>query len=421
VALVSSIKIKTRTLESIFKEANSRSNLSGQPATLLTEKEDFWGVTLPISLRVRTRHGMAIANAICVSMSEVLKFQLSSGLSVSGTPSHKILKFVEGSGGEPEEWVSMKDFFCGQFVLTENGPLEILSIEKEPRQLVGDICVPGPHSYILENGVYSHNSILANQLNLNQASIGYKTALVPLEMSTPEMISRSASSISGSSSIDIFLKKLATGEKDQVWKRFTRFDRKVAKAGGRYTIFKPKEDLSIEELMAALHTFNSDVIYIDYITLLKGADGEDQWRKLGQISRFGKIYAENHNKVVVMLCQVSDDGRIRYSQAVKEHSSLAWIFVANKETKERGYLNIELLKSRNQVDRPFTLAADYAKMNVRDLQPEELKKIDSDKNSDKPKNTGKKSGKKGEKAGPTSKKGEASDYTPKDLTQDLRE
>lgn len=410
-ALVSKIKVKTRTLESIFKEANSRCNFTNQPATFMSENEDFWGVTFPINLRVRTKHGIATANVVGISMSEVLKFRLSSGLTVSGTPSHKLLKFVETSPEGHEEWTCMKDLCCGEFILTESGPLEILSIEKEPKQLVGDISVPGPHSYLFENGVYSHNSLLANQLSLNQACIGYKVTGVPLEMSIMEQISRSASTVSGASSIDIFLKKLATNERDTVWKKFTRFDRKVARAGGRYTIFKPKEDLTVQELMYALHTFNSDVIYIDYITLLKEADGEDQWRKLGQISRFGKIYAETTNKVVVMLCQVSDDGRIRYSQAVKEHSSLSWIFVANKETKERGYLNIELLKSRNQVDRPFTLAVDYQKMQVRDLGPEEMKRMSSEK--EEPKNTGRKGG----KSSPRPKDGDSSDYVPKDLTE----
>lgn len=256
----------------------------------------------------------------------------------------------------------------------------------------------------------SGKSILANQLNLNQASLGYKTTLVPLEMTAEEMLSRTASSISGHSSIDIFLKRLATGERDQVWKRVVRADKRIAAANGRYTVFKPREDLTVEELMASLHTFNSDVIYIDYITLLKDADGEDQWRKLGQIARFGKIYAENHNKVVVMLCQVSEEGRLRYSQTMKEHASLMMAFVATKETKEKGYLNIELQKSRNQVDRPFTLRIDYAKMQVRDLEPEEMQRLQGDvKSKDAKVAAG--------KTAPKPKDGTAADYSPPDLTE----
>lgn len=256
-------------------------------------------------------------------------------------------------------------------------------------------------------------SLLANQLNLNQAGLGYKTTLVPIEMSASEMLSRTASSVSGLPSIDIFLKRLASGEQDALWRKFRRFDRAVSAANGRYTIFKPKEDLSIEELMASLHGFHSDVIYIDYISLLKGADGEDQWRKLGQIARFGKVYAENNNKVVVMLAQVNDEGKLRYSQAVKEHSSLSWVFVATKESKEKGYINIEMLKSRNQVNRPFTLGVDYEKMRVRDLLPEERQRIDGEEDS-----SHETSRRKGGKRGivQRAKAGSSSEYVP-DLTE----
>ena len=250
-------------------------------------------------------------------------------------------------------------------------------------------------------------SILANQLNLNQSALGYKTSLTPLEMSSPEMLARSAAALSGMSSLDIFLRRMATGERDHVWKKFTRFDKKVAKAGGRYTIFKPKEDLSIEELMAALHTFNADVVYIDYINLLKGADGDEQWKKLGQIARFGKVYAESSNKVMVLLAQLSEEGRIRYSQAIKEHASLCWAFTATKETKERGYMNIELLKSRNQSDKPFTLKIDYAHMRVSDLTPDEMKRIDPKKPQ----------GKDGKGGKSSSKDGSSEDYTPQDLSE----
>ena len=195
-----------------------------------------------------------------------------------------------------------------------------------------------------------------------------------------------------------------------VWKRFIRHDKRIAAAGGRYTIFKPKEDLTIEELMASLHTYKSDVIYVDYITLLKGADGDDQWRKLGQIARFSKIYAENYNKVVVLLAQVTDEGKLRYSQTIKEHTSLSLTFVATKETKEKGYLNIEVPKSRNQVDRPFTLRIDYAKMQVRDLEPEELQKLEGDRRA-KPERGGK------PVAGASPRDGKPSDYQVPDLTE----
>ena len=93
---------------------------------------------------------------------------------------------------------------------------------------------------VLASNSGAGKSILANQIALNQASIGYKASLVPLEMTESEMISRTMSSATGMSSIDIFLKRLATGERDSIYRKMRSLDRKIAAANGRYTIFKPQ-------------------------------------------------------------------------------------------------------------------------------------------------------------------------------------
>ena len=222
-------------------------------------------------------------------------------------------------------------------------------------------------------------SILANQLAVNQSLIGYRTNMVPLEMSTGETLSRTMSSISGMNSIDIVLHRLASGERDLVWKRMRRFNRKIEASGGQYTVFKPRSDMSMEEIMSAVHSLNCDVTYIDYISLLKGVGGDDSWQKLGEVARFGKIYAEMHNRVVVLLAQVSEEGRVRYSQAIKEHASLGWVFVSSKDSKEKGYLNIQTIKSRNQVAKDFTLKIEYSQTRVSDLDPSEIEKLEAER------------------------------------------
>lgn len=413
-AKITQISIKTKTLGSFVSQA-SKPFSSPLPLSTLwvdttKEDQDFLGVSLSLeghNLRVRTPEGIFPVNGAFLSKSRVLKITTASGKTVTGTPTHKVFS---------DDWIPLNEVIPGITFLScvdDQGQgytdLVVSKEELEGEHVVADISVPGPRCYLLANGLKSHNSILCNQLNLNQSSMGYKTNLTPLEMTTPEMLSRSMASVTGFNSIDIFLKRLADGERDAIYRKMRRFDKKVASANGQYTIFKPKEDMSIEELLAAVHSLNGDITYIDYIGLLKGADGDDQWRKLGQIARYGKIYAEIHNKVVVLLAQVSDDGKLRYSQAIKEHSSLAWTFVATKETKEKGYMNIELLKSRNQNPQPFTLKCDYSKMHVSDLDPSELKEIEKAANS---KDTDRRS--KGKfKA---SESGDESDYVP-DLTE----
>ena len=219
------------------------------------------------------------------------------------------------------------------------------------------------------------------QLAKTQALLGYKVVVVPLEMSEEELATRLLANIGATDSLKISLKRLAADEQDFLWRKYRRFHKKVESAGGRFTIYRPTSDVTIEETMAAVHSFNPDVIYIDYIGLLKGADGDDQWRQLGNIARYGKVYAGSHKKVVVLAAQVNEDGKIRYSQAIREHSSLAWTFVATKESREQGFLNFETIKSRNQMAKNFTLKVSYATSTLKDLDPSEnIEPIDQNAN-----------------------------------------
>lgn len=219
-------------------------------------------------------------------------------------------------------------------------------------------------------------SLLCNALAINQSRLGYKIVLVPLEMAVDQMLARTMSSETGYNSIDIFLRKLATGEKDDAFKKMRRLNKEIASKNGRYTIFKPREDMTMEQLLAAVHSFGADVIYIDYLNLLAGvSDSEDSWRKLGNAARYAKVYAENNNKVVVILTQVNDEGAVRYSRAVVEHCNGFWTFVTTKESREAGYMNIIPIKSRNQVPDPFTLRANFSRMQVMNMSAEDKTKI----------------------------------------------
>ncbi len=162
----------------------------------------------------------------------------------------------------------------------------------------------------------------------------------------------------------IIRQQLATGEKELVRKRFKRWLKKVKAKGGRYTVFKPEEDMTIEEIMASINAYDCDVAIIDYISLLKGVDGDDQVRALGQVARYAKINAEVTHRVNILLCQLNDEGKIKYSRAISEHSANCWIWNATKEAKETGIVKIEQPKSRNSLSFPFLVRINYATMSV---------------------------------------------------------
>lgn len=209
-------------------------------------------------------------------------------------------------------------------------------------------------------------SLMATHLARKMAERGYKVVVVPLEMSKIEMTSRQLANLSKLDVTKILQKRLAEGEKELVERKFNKWTRKVKKAGGRLTIYKPQEDVTIEDVFAAVASFDADVVIVDYISLLAGTDGDDSWQQLGAIARIAKINAEATNRVNILLCQVNDEGKIRYARSISEHSTNSWTWVAKKEEREKpiGRIRIEQPKARNSKSFPFEVGFEWATMSV---------------------------------------------------------
>lgn len=212
-------------------------------------------------------------------------------------------------------------------------------------------------------------SAMANQLAINFANLGYKVVVVPLEMSRVEMTGRIVANVSGLDVTKVLQRRLASGEKDLAYKKYGSWVRRVKSRGGRLTVYKPEEDVSIEDIFAAVSTFECDVLIVDYISLLKGTDGDDSWQQLGAIARVAKINAEKTHRVNVLLCQVNDEGKIRYARAISEHSTNSWIWVTPKDEREKevGRLKIEQPKARNSKSYPFEIGMNWGHMKVVDV------------------------------------------------------
>lgn len=220
-------------------------------------------------------------------------------------------------------------------------------------------------------------STMAVQLAINISRLGYSVVLVPLEMSKKEISNRILANIGSIDLAKIRQKKLDEREKDLLAKRQRRFRKAVFNAGGRLTIFKPEEDLDVDEVYAAVAGLNCDVCIIDYISLLKGIDDENQWLRLGTIARKAKINAVALNRINVMLCQVSEEGKIRYAGAIKEHSDAAIIWTPSEEDKATGIYRIEQIKSRNSQPFPFSLKFIMNKMQIESVDNSVEQPMDS--------------------------------------------
>lgn len=238
---------------------------------------------------------------------------------------------------------------------------------------VYDIRVPEKHHYVA-NGIVSHNSAMASQLAIGWSRLGHRVVFVPLEMSKIETTGRILANVSEIDIRKILLKRLTSEEKQLILEKYKKFVKRNILKGGRYTLFKPPQDMTIEEVLSVAAVYGPKIVIIDYVGLLKmgGSSEKADWQKLGDIARYCKIYAAANDVLVVLLAQVNEDGKLKYSQTMREHADYAWFFVATKETRENEILNVEQVKGRNAELFPFSLRARLDVMRIGDMSREDI-------------------------------------------------
>jgi len=209
-------------------------------------------------------------------------------------------------------------------------------------------------------------SAVALNVALNQAYKGYRVMFVPLEMSRQELECRALAAISGIDNTRILQRKLTENEKTYVKDRWTEWEYKVKKRKGRLSIYKPDDEVSVNDIFNVANVYRPDVLYIDYASLLKEADEDDAWKALGRVSRKSKLNAEATNRVNVLLVQINDEGKIRYARKIGEDSSSCWIWNAphSERAKNVGKIKIEQFKSRNNNSKPFFIGMNWSHMKV---------------------------------------------------------
>lgn len=215
------------------------------------------------------------------------------------------------------------------------------------------------------------------QLLLNMSKFA-NTCLVPLEMTAKETYDRILANL-GEVKVNKFAhKKLSDDEKTKCITEYKKAVLVRKEAGTRYSIYEPESDVDIDEILYGLLALGNRVILIDYISLLKGVDGDDAWQALGRVARRAKIFAKTHNIIVILLAQLSDEGKIRYAKAIVEHANIAWFWQYTEQARDSGILDIHPVKARNQDPTPFQLWHDFSIMQARDILEGEYTKALSD-------------------------------------------
>jgi replicative DNA helicase len=246
--------------------------------------------------------------------------------------------------------------------------------------------IPAGSFFLIGAPTGAGKSTLISVLGENFAMAGAKVGLAPLEMSNAENLQRNVARVT---SIDMTklldpLNKLNKKEVVDIRERWDAFDTKMEKINGQLEFYEFDEDITIEGLTATVKPFGLDVLIIDYLGLLDGTTGDDQWRQLGNAARYCHVWGKANNCIVVAAAQLSDDGVIRYAKAMQEHAKYFWYWTVNETNKATGIYEIIQRKARQASDHSFYLHFDLAKMTVKDAdisQVDEMKKVRKDSKS----------------------------------------
>ncbi len=225
-------------------------------------------------------------------------------------------------------------------------------------------------------------SVMANQLAQNIYWRGKSVALISFEMDEEEIYARLLASLPGVQvGFDtIYLRrfgaKYTTGKDlraikkvEAAWENFNRHG-ELEKI--RFTIWCPTVDVTPNQIGAILKPHNYDAILIDYVGLVAAEKDAALWENLGSITRDFKGVARRNNCVVAVMAQLDEDtNKVKYSKAMRHHSSYVWWWHYDEEAAESGRVKVHQDKTRHCKKFNFDLLVDFENMRFLDEVPDE--------------------------------------------------
>jgi replicative DNA helicase len=217
-------------------------------------------------------------------------------------------------------------------------------------------------------------SVMASMLSENFAMQGAQVGFVPLEMNAEETTQRNLARIAQEPLGNLIdpENKLTDQRRREIYKAYKIYQERIEKRGGRIATIEPKFDCTMYNLLDFVKPMGLDVLIIDYIGLLSGVNGADQWRILSEVTAFAKRWAEINQCIVIGLVQITAELAIRYSAAMQEHASYAWFWTRDQLAKDTNIIEINQVKCRQGEMFPFYLKYDFSLMQMRDATEQEL-------------------------------------------------
>jgi len=260
--------------------------------------------------------------------------------------------------------------------VTDSSTKEVISIIKSK---IPDLIPTGFHGYdsvnlgfprkgvvVLAASTSGGKTALALQLMINFYRQGISGCLVSLEMDKEEILNRMISNISKIPHDDIVQRRLTKPKIKKIkksWKEFVELGKKL---GCRMSILVPRSDVGFDEVAFRIKQFGYSVVVIDYINLLKQDPKLTRAESLGEITRKAKQFSRRNRCLVIILAQLSDDDKVKYSRAIHENADVLWVWRYGKEEKQTKLLNIVVKKARNQKTLEFFIRESFETMSLYD-------------------------------------------------------
>ena len=213
-------------------------------------------------------------------------------------------------------------------------------------------------------------STLAMNMAVNAYLLfSYNATIVGLELTMKESMERLSACVSGVP-FGAIHKRIQTFKQmravKQAWLRFRKHGR--ATKARFNTVFA--SSMTVHEIWQRVAPYNYDVIVVDYLSMVEPPpnmpSGGTEAQILGENARRFKQMGLALNAAVVLLVQLSDDNRVKYSRAVEEHADSVWIFRQTDADVEDHEINVMQRKGRNVARGGFQLTEDFAHMRVTD-------------------------------------------------------
>ncbi len=210
-------------------------------------------------------------------------------------------------------------------------------------------------------------SVMANQMAINAYLKGHRVAIVSFEMSESEIYTRILSAISEVPHEDIHMKRLQPAQIERIRDYWRRFQQHGDRTGGRFSILCPTIDMTPQAIGQILRPGGFDMVLIDYVGLVAGERNKDLWENLGTITAGFKNLARAQNSVYCAFAQLDEDtNKVKYSKAMRHHSSNVWRWNYGEEEAETGNVTIHQDKARHCRTFSFELIANFATMQFTD-------------------------------------------------------